>query len=51
MHWLRTCVFAEYLRRDVRHLVREGEELSAILATSLRTAQKNSDEASSKRQR
>ena len=51
VHWLRTCVFADYFERDVRHLVREGEELSAILATSLRTAQKNLDGSSSGRQR
>ena len=47
VHWLRTCIFADYFERDVRHLVREGEELSAILATSLRTAQKNREESSS----
>jgi four helix bundle protein len=48
VHWLRTCVYADYLEQDVKYLVREGEELSAILATSLRTAQKNRDKASSK---
>ena len=51
VHWLRTCAFADYLTRDVQRLVGEGEELSAILATSLRTAQKNRDGSSASHKR
>jgi len=41
VHWLRTCVHARFVARDICSLVDEGEQITAILTASLRTARSN----------
>ncbi len=41
VHWLRTAVFARFVKRDINWLIDEGEQITAILAASLQTARKN----------
>ena len=42
VHWLRTCVHARFVERDICSLVDEGEQITAILTASLHTARSNS---------
>ena len=46
VHWLGVSKHAGYLDRDVTSLAQEGEQLTAILSASLRTAQGNRDRSS-----
>ena len=41
VHWLRTSVHAQFLKRDIRWLVDEGQQITAILTASLNTARNN----------
>lgn len=41
VHWLRTSVFALFVKRDIAWLVDEGQQITAILTASLQTARNN----------
>ncbi|MFH2005212.1 MAG: four helix bundle protein [bacterium] len=47
VHWLRTCIHARFVERDIRSLVDEGEQLTAILTSSLQTARTNQNHSNS----
>ncbi len=38
VHWLRTTAYARFVKRDLRKLIDEGQQLTAILSASLQTA-------------
>ena len=42
VHWLRTSLYAVFVKRDIARLIDEGHQLTAILTASLQTARKNS---------
>jgi four helix bundle protein len=41
VHWLRTSVYARFVKRDIEWLINEGQEITAILTASLQTARNN----------
>ena len=41
VHWLRTSVYARFVKRDFGWLIDEGQQITAILTASLQTARKN----------
>jgi four helix bundle protein len=41
VHWLRTAVYARFVKRDITWLIDEGDEITAILFASLQTARNN----------
>lgn len=47
VHWLQTCAQAQLTKRNIKQLVEEGEQLTAILTASLQTAKKNQGKPSS----
>jgi len=41
VHWLRTSIYALFVKRDIGWLVDEGQQITAILTASLQTARNN----------
>ena len=41
VHWLRTSIYALFVKRDISWLVDEGQQITAILTASLQTARNN----------
>ena len=41
VHWLRTSVYAMFVKRDIGCLIDEGQQITAILTASLQTARNN----------
>ncbi|MFU8833576.1 MAG: four helix bundle protein, partial [Wenzhouxiangella sp.] len=41
VHWMRTAVYAHFIKRDIGSLIEEGKQITAILTASLQTARNN----------